>query len=152
MARRKLGSSFDLTERQYVYLQPDCLEIDVVDGYEISRKRVFLTDVCLITMHRQRRWVPLLILGSLSGILLLSGLGAMSAAGAHGDRTPVLIVFAVLGGLPGIMTLWMLLSPATNVTVMGRRTKAVLRFPFRRGRAEAMRDELSALVRQAQAR
>ena len=152
MGRRKLGSSFDLTERQYVYLQPDCLEIDVVDGYEISRKRVFLTDVCLITLHRQRRWAPLLILGSLSGTLLLSGLAAVSALGTHGDRTPIIIVFAVLGGLPALMTLWMLLAPATIMTVMGRRTKAVLRFPLRRGRAESMRDELATLVRQAQTR
>ena len=48
------------------------LEIDEVDGYDVTRKRVFYDDVVLVTRHRIVPWAPIVLCSLLT---LLAGKG-----------------------------------------------------------------------------
>ena len=51
--RRYLGHLTTFGERSSIHLCDDAIEIDLIDGYDIETKRVFFSDVQLITIHRQ---------------------------------------------------------------------------------------------------
>ena len=64
--REKLGQRRGFGYREIVYRTADSFEIDEVEGYDITRKRVFFDDVVLVTRHRFIPW------GNALGLLLLA--------------------------------------------------------------------------------
>ena len=55
-ARERLGRRAGFSHREYVYRASDSFEIDEIEGYEVTRKRVFFDDVLLVTHHSFVPW------------------------------------------------------------------------------------------------
>jgi hypothetical protein len=153
--RDRLGGMWNLHERQHVYLTADALEIDQVDGYDVTRRRVFLNDVELITLHQERRWGLAVTLWVVAGLVAAPGAVAVLIASEHGNFDRVLWVVLGIFGIPAVVValvgLVPLLVPTPVLSVFGRRTKAMMRFTWRPLRALGMRDRLVAAVTAAQA-
>jgi len=145
--RTYLGAASGFETRQRVYATRDCLEIDEIEQYDVTRRRVFYDDVLLVTYHRFRGWV----------FLLLTGLAALAAAAlsveiARTEARAGLVLFALFG-LPFLLAFVLRATLGVDaVTVYGRRSKARLHFPFRKGRAREVLMQICRSVRQAQQR
>ena len=142
-----LGSILGMGERMRVFRIPDALEVDSSDYYEIQRRRVFLDEVQLVTLHRGLGgglypWV-------LGGLALFCGFMAavmFSVPDSAEVRDFFLLVTAVLAAL-AVATGFL---PAWTVTVYGRRTRARMRYRFREAKARAVYAEICAAVAEAQ--
>jgi hypothetical protein len=153
--RDRLGGMWNLHERQHVYLTADALEIDQTDGYDVTRRRVFLNDVVLVTLHRERRWGLAMTFWMVAVLVAAPGAVAVLIASQHGDSERVLWVVLGFLGIPAAVLALLGLVPLLVLTpvlsVFGRRTKAAMRFTWRRRRVLAVRDRLVAAVTAAQA-
>ncbi|HEV7516284.1 MAG TPA: hypothetical protein VGR07_08290 [Thermoanaerobaculia bacterium] len=140
--RLRWGQAHGVAHRRRVYRTADALEVDEVGGFEIARRRVFFTEIRLVTLHRARQGAAVWVLAGLAGIALLAGL----LAGASG------IPAYILYGLAGLSALGAMVSaaPVWVVTAHGRRTRAELRFRLRQARAEQVYRELCHLANEAQ--
>jgi hypothetical protein len=132
-----LGKLPNLGDREYVYRCDDALEVDQVDGYEVETKRVFFSDVELVTWH-QRYSAAGLWIGGVSTVvgLVLWLLMAMS------DETAGWVGFWFFF-LPNVPVLLWFLWPYWYVTVFGRRTSARMRWHFRRQRSREVFEQLA---------
>ncbi len=148
MVRKKIGSCFNYSERHHIYLLPEALEIDQVDGYDVTRRRVFLNEVQLVTLHRQRRWPLALILGALGAMMLVSGVVVrFTTTLPDNSQWPMMIGFAVISSIFVLPSVWLMSMPVRILTVMGPRTKAVMRFSALTQRAYRVREEVLAAIR-----
>lgn len=145
MKRRILARSSNIATRQRVYRVNDGLEVDEVDHYEVHRSRVLYEDVILVTYHRTRgRWFLIV-----TGVLALM-FTATSMAVALSDTTAALIVGAITA-LPFILLfLLRLIFGIDEVNVYSRRSRARLRFWFRKDRAQQLFEEITSAVRRRQ--
>jgi hypothetical protein len=147
VARERLGRRVAFSHREYVYATRDCFEIDEVEGYDVTRKRVFYDDVVLVTRHRIVPWVPAVLCG------LLSLLGGLLAVGLQRELGRAfgftLFVFTL-----ALVTLTVLLVAVGGdaVTVQGKRTQARMDFVLRRGRAIEVYRRACRLARERQRR
>ncbi len=141
--RIRLGSLIQMNEREHVYLVDDAIEVDQVDGYEVTRRRVFFSDVEAVTIHRERPTLALIVLGLVVGLGLLIALAVMRDAQR---LLPGFIVmcFTVLPLL--LVFLRLVLVPARRICVFGTRTKASMRFGFRTTKAERVFEQICAAV------
>ena len=140
-----LGRSHDLAGRQRVCATADGLEVDENEGWDVTRRRVFYDDILLVTYHRYLGWIFLLVTGLMSGVFGLIALGA--AVGGPAAGIIVGLVFALPFALPFLLRL---IFRVDVVTVYGRRTKAVMKFSFRKARAREIFDFVCELARRAQ--
>jgi uncharacterized membrane protein len=141
--REKLGRRVAFSHREYVYAARDCFEIDEVEGYDVTRKRVFYDDVVLVTRHRFRPWAPIVLSGLLS---LLAGLFAFSLHREVG-RAFGFTLFALTLALV-TLTVLLVAVGGDAVTVQGKRTQARMDFVLRRGRALEVYRRACRLARQ----
>jgi hypothetical protein len=139
MERRKLlAATAAAFVRQRVYRVPEGLEIDETEHFEVVRRRVFFDEVFLVTLHVRTGIVSLVLTGTFG--LLLGGLAAWfwwsqkEGAGALVFAIPsaILLAFGTLRAVLGVGV----------VTVQGRRGRATLLFPFRRGKARRIYEEI----------
>jgi hypothetical protein len=142
--RQLLGRASGAVSRQRVYRIADGLEVDDIDHYEVSRRRVYFDEVTAITYHAQRGWIVAVILSLLAlalfAVALMIGSSEVIAA----------TIFGVLGGMLAIPAVIKLLVPARIVTVFGKRTKAVMRFALRHERARSTYEELVGEIHRRQ--
>lgn len=143
MKRKLIGRASGAVSRQRIYRIPDGLEVDDIDHYEVTRRRVFFDEVTAITYHKQIGWIVALVFG-LPALFLLTLAIIFAVAG---EATPALVsgALAALFAIPSVIKL---IVPAHVVTVFGKRTKAAMRFSYRHARAREIFDELVAEVRQ----
>jgi hypothetical protein len=148
MSRKLLGTASNWFTRVRVYLADDAVEIDEIEGYTGTRKRVLFDEVLLLTLDRRRRLTTVAIhaaFGSFFGLMAL--LTWMLAPKL--DQTPALIVAGL--GIPfWLLLLLHLAAGVDHVTVFGKRTTAQMRFSLRKGRARAVFALLRNRVREAQ--
>ena len=145
--REKLGRRVAFSHREYVYATRDCFEIDEVEGYDVTRKRVFYDDVVLVTRHRIVPWA-LIVLCSL--LTLFGGLTAFSLRGAAtgvAGFTAFVLTLALL-----TLTVLLVALGGDAVTVQGKRTQARMDFVLRRGRAIEVYRRACRLARERQQR
>ncbi len=146
MARERLGKRAAFANREYVYRTRDCFEIDEVEGYEVTRKRVFYDDVVLVTHHTFRPW-PAAVM-----IALIAGLFGLSAV-ALGDVARIAaLVFFVLSMLSLLWIVVLLSLGGDVITIQGKRTTARMHFLLRRGRALEVYRLACRLARERQQR
>lgn len=128
-----------------MYRIDDGLEVDEVDHYEVHRSRVLYEDVILVTYHRARGLWFLIITGGLAlTFIFVSMMVALS------DTTAGLIVGAITA-LPFILLfLLRAIFGVDEVNVYSRRSRARLRFWFRKGRAQELFEEIARSVRRRQ--
>lgn len=141
VSRRFLGRYNNLVTRHAVYASDSAIEIDEQDNFEIVRKRVFFDDVLLVTRHDR---INLLAVISSLGFGAFLMLFAMIVGSAGGWTFGVFAAIFLINGLVRIQV------KESIITVFGRRSKARIRFQFRRGRAKRLYEEICALVRAAQ--
>lgn len=141
--RTLLGRVPNLGDREYVYRCDDALEVDAVDGYEVETKRVFFSDVEMITWHR-RYSVGGLWIGGVSVVVGLV-IWLLVAIGT-GDSTAGWVTFWIFF-VPNLPVLAWFLWPYWHVTVFGRRSVARMRWHFRREHSRQIFEELTREVR-----
>jgi hypothetical protein len=141
--RRLLGTQRTLADRSRVYRIEEGLEVDLVDSYNIRRRRVFFDEVQLVTLHSRR--------GSLWPVVLLTLLaaGALLAGRAIENNAPVKMVLLVaafgIGGLAVLAAIF----PVWIVTVFGKRTRARVQYN-RKEKAASVYAEMCAAAASAQ--
>ena len=145
--RTKLCSSRTLVGSDTAYLTADGIDLDQSVNYEVVRRRVFFDDVQLVTFHRERGLVFLLLTGAWG--LLWTAIAIFIVA-INSKAWPAAMFFLALGGPAAIAFLLRLALGREVVTVFGRRSKESLRFSmFRKQRARDAYGTVCAAVRRA---
>ena len=148
--RTKLCSSRTVVGSESAFLTNDGIDLDQSVNYEVVRRRVFFDDVQLVTLHRERGWVFLLLTGAWG--LLWSAIAIFIVA-IDTDAWEAALVFLAIGAPAVIGFLLRLALGREVVTIFGRRSKASLRFGvFRKQRARDVYGQVCAAVRRAQGR
>jgi len=145
--RTHLGTQTGLSHVRRVYRTADAIEVDEIEGTDVSRRRVLLDEVLLVTFHRAYGLAFILtmialvtVFGFLSGLLLLA------------DRTAGLVSFALTVAPPLAALVLRLALGVDVVTVFGRRTKAEIPFWFRKARGREIFRLVCRLARERQER
>jgi len=146
MRRQLLGTASSLVTRVRVYLSADAVEVDEIEGYSGTRRRVLLDEVLLITLDRRRRWLPVLLWATFGAIFAIPGISvAASSSSGRG-----FVVAAVMASPFFLMALLNLAVGAEFVTVFGKRGVAQMTFSLRKRRARETFALLRSRVQQAQ--
>ncbi len=132
--------------RARVYETPAGVEFDLFRRGEILRRRLFFDEIVLVTYHRSRGVLALVVLGllALGGVALAVAVGRQVLEGG-------LIVLGT-AALPFLVLFLVQLTLGVHtVTVFGRRTMARAVFSWRPGRARGLYERLRSRVAEAQA-
>ena len=146
MRRQLLGTASSLMTRVRVYLSADAVEVDEIEGYTGTRRRVLLDEVLLITLDRRHRWLVVLFWASLGAVLSLPG-AVFSLSMNNPDG---LVISAFMGAPFFLVALVHLAAGADYVTAFGKRSTAQVAFTLRKGRARGTFALLRERVEQAQ--
>ena len=143
--REFLGSFTSVVTRQRAYRIANGLELDNIDHFEVTRRRVFYDDVVAITYHQTVGTVLIPLFSILAVMMLLSAVLASSEPIAVG----IFVSLALLFLIPVVIRA---LRKIDIITVFGKRTKITMRFSFRKERARQLYNEITASVRTTQQR
>jgi hypothetical protein len=130
------------------YLTSTAIEVDASQAYEVHRRRVFFDDVSLVTLHHERGWVFIGVMGGFGAFFLAIAIFIVSI---KFEFWPGALPFFALGAPLFLGALVRLAMGRSVVTVFGRRTRAVLRFGvFRTARAREVYIQVCSAVRRGQ--
>lgn len=126
--RKLLGRNAGVMLRETVYETADAIECEAREGYEVTRKRVLFEEVLLVTIHRE--------IGTLYVITMAAAAVIFASVALLGRSEPAFAIpFGILA-LPFLIgCVVRLILKLDYVCVFGRRSKAVIRFSFRKRRA-----------------
>ena len=143
--RVHLGTRTGLSFVHKVYRAADAIEVDEIEGVDVTRRRVLFEEVLLVTYHRAYGLAFVLTLTVLLTLFsTLSGLVAIS------DRAVGLVIFA-LTGLPTLVLLGLRLALGIDVlTVHGLRTRAEVHFWLRKARGREVFRQVCRVTREQQ--
>ena len=142
MNRTRIGRNTGFATRQIVYRTPLGIEVDELDHFEVVRKRVFYDDVLLVTYHREPSGFGIFLII----VMLLFALLAISTS----SGPPLAMTLAAIAALALIGGVIRLALKVDVVTIFGRRSKAAVRYPFRKAYARRIYNETCANVAAAQ--
>ena len=145
--RERLGRRTAFSHRELVYRARDCFEIDEVEGYDVTRKRVFYDDVVLVTRHRFVPWAPLILTGLIAVVAGLLAFGLSREMGRVAGFTFFVITVALV-----VLAVLLAAVGGEAVTIQGKRTQARMDFVLRRGRAAEVYARACRLARERQQR
>jgi hypothetical protein len=148
MRRRLLGTVSGLLTRTRVYLAADAIEVDEIEGYTGTRRRVLLDEVLLVTLDRRRRLVTVVIWLVFAAVFFLPTLSVGRTTG----KEEALIAGLFLASPFLLGALLHLVSGVDFVTVFGKRGVAQIAFSFRKRRAKEVFALLRDRAQQAQDR
>ena len=143
-----LGRGSSLSSRHRVFHTPDAIEIEEAEGYDVTRRRVWLDEVLLITYHQAVGWAFVAVMLAFMGIIGIFGMIPLlvnPSAQSAGYLAGLLLPFAILLALR-------LLLRVDVITVYGRRTKADMQFWFRKTQARQVYQQVCRLARERQQR
>jgi hypothetical protein len=143
--RTRIGRSSGIATRQIIYRTPQGIEIDELDHFEIVRKRVLYDDVLLVTFHRQHGTAYIVFMAV--AVLFFGTLAAVTSS-----VPPLAGSFAAVAGVALVFGVTRFLLQIDVVTVFGRRSKAAIRYPYRKAFARRIYGEICASVAAAQRR
>ena len=145
--RTLIGKRNGVSSRQRIYRTADALEIEEVEGYDVTRRRVFFDDIVLVTYHQFLGWPFLVAMG-----VLLTFSVFFTVIASLGSRQSGFVVF-LLSVLPCLIALGLrLVLRVDAVTVYGKRTRAQIPFWFRKQRARQVYQQICRLAREHQER
>lgn len=150
MRRQFLGKVGSLMLRTRAYLASDAIEVDEIEGYTGTRRRVLLDEVQLITLDRRRSTtlaVSLVVTAAFFLIFLIAWLGSRDPA----TRAIMVAAGIVVAPFAAIAALKMTVGN-DYVTVFGKRGVAQVAFFLRKKRARQVFALLQDRVQEAQAR
>jgi hypothetical protein len=140
-----LGKRRTFGSQQRTYRTPDYLEIDDVENYDVTRRRIFYDEVMLVTLHTRLALAQALALG-LTGMIL----GIVALALAREGLAVVLIFGAPALSMLAFAVL-LFVRRVGVVTVFGKRTRAQMEFWWRATRAREAYQLVGRLARERQA-
>jgi len=147
--RTLLGRYTGLASRERLYETAEGIEVESNDHYDVARRRVFYDDVVLVTYHRQIGGLFITI-----NLLFIFMIVFMAASVASAIRTkavwPVIITWLIFAAPSAIAVILRLLLRVDVITVFGRRSKATLRYSWRKRRAREVYGRICSRVRHAQ--
>jgi hypothetical protein len=147
-SREYLGLAHVYFVRRKVFLLVDALETDEYQSIRIERTRVYFDDVLALTYHRERGILfPLFC--AFNTIAWGVPAVAILLEGRSGATGPGVFVFLIAGFFFLAFLLRMILQMDV-ITVMGRRTNTVMKFWFRKGRAQEVYTRLIDQIRARQ--
>jgi len=146
MRRRFLGTVSGLLVRTRVYLATDAVEVDEIEGYTGTRRRVLLDEVLAVTLDRRRRWWAVAIWLAVGALPFLVGFFFGRNTGQ--EQIPIVGLVVATPFLLG--ALLHLGFGVDYVTVFGRRGVAQVAFSFRKRRAKWIFALLRERAQQAQ--
>ena len=147
MARTYLGGEPNLGGYRRVFEIEGALEVDENNFTQIERTRVYFDDVLGITLHQQVGMAYLIVTGVLTVFL-----GAIAVIIAV-DGPPEGALATAFIALPFAVAFFLrILLKVDIITVFGKRTKASIRFGFRKARARMIFNDLTAKIRARQAK
>lgn len=145
--RSLIGKRNGVSSRQRIYQTADAIEVDELEGYDVTRRRVFFDDIVLVTYHQFLGWPFLVLMGVL---LTVSTLFTLVAFG--GGWGPGLVVFSI-SALPCLVAIILrLVLKVDAVTVYGKRTRAQIPFWFRKQQARQLYQQIGRLALEQQDR
>ena len=145
MARTYLGGEPNLGGYRRVFEIDGALEVDENNFTQIERTRVYFDDVLGITIHQQVGLLYLIVTGVLA--VFLGAIAVIIAVDGPPEGALVMALFA----LPFAVAFFLrVLLKVDIITVYGKRTKAVIRFGFRKARARMLYTDLTAKIRARQ--
>jgi len=147
--RTRIGSSARAFGRESVYELPDGIEIESTENYEVIRRRVLFEDVLLITYHREIGFWFVILNGLVGAFFLFIGVLIVSAQ-RTGNVWPYLTPWLVMAFPFLLAAALRAILGVEVVSIFGRRSKAQIRFTFRKRRAREIYGRILARVRQAQ--
>jgi hypothetical protein len=140
---RRLG----LSSVERIYRTRDGIEVDELEGYDVTRRRVLFDEVLLVTYHKEVGWafvVTMLVLLTFISFFTLVA-GAIDTGAGVG-----MTVFFIL---PLVVLLVLRLALRVDVvTVHSRRTRARIPFWFQKDRAREVFRLTARLAREHQDR
>jgi hypothetical protein len=145
--RTLLGTTSGLSSFSRVYRTADAVEVDEVEGTDVTRRRVLLEEVLLVTHHREYGTAFVVTM-----LAVLTVFGGISAIAATVDLTVGLVLFGFTGLPPLLALAFRLVLGLDVVTVFGRRTRATVHFSVRKARAREVYLLLCRMARERQAR
>lgn len=145
--RTLLGGQSGVSSFSRVYRAGDAIEVDEIEGTDVTRRRVLLEEVLLVTHHREYGTAFVV---TMAGIITVFGFfGGLLATV---QLTAGLVLFG-LAGLPALVALvWRLALGLDVVTVYGPRTRARIHFSVRKQRCRQVYGLVCRLVRERQER
>ena len=143
MNRTRIGRNSDFATRQIVYRTPVGIEVDELDHFEVVRKRVFYDDVMLVTYHREKSQGYIVFMAIV--VLVFGLLAAVSSS-----VPPLALTLGAIAALALVLAVVRGVTQVDVVTVFGRRSKAAVRYPYRKAFARRMYDEICASAAAAQ--
>jgi len=147
MARTYLGGEPNLGGYRRVFEIEGALEIDENNFTQIERTRVYFDDVLGITIHQQIGMAFLIVTGVLA--VFLGAIAVIIAVDGPPEGALVMAFFA----LPFAVAFFLrILLKVDIITVYGKRTKASIRFGFRKARARMIYNDLAAKIRARQSK
>lgn len=144
-SRKRIGRWSNVATRQVVYQTGDALEIEELDLFELTRKRVYFDDILLVTMY-SRVGIAFIVTMAVFFLLFI-----LAAAAFQSEHMPNAALTFALGSVPFLLALFArALLKQEVITVFGRRSKASLRFTFRKTFAHEKYNEICELARTSQ--
>jgi len=145
-AKTLIGTDNGLASRGRVYETDDAIVAETTDQYELSRKSVLFEDVLLITYHREIGW-PFVVVQSVVIFFVLLVAGVTYAANGPSKVVAIIAAFAA----PSLIALTVrLIFKVDVISIFGRRSRAAIRFSFRKKRAREVYGRLCYRTRQKQ--
>ena len=147
--RTRLGTTAQVFARESVYELEDGLEVEMMENYEVMRKRVLFEEVLLVTYHREKGIWFILLTTLAGGFFLLMGVSVASVQ-RTGTIWPVLFIWLILAFPFLFFAALRAIMGVDVVSVFGKRSKASVRFAYRKKRAREVYVRIVSRVRQAQ--
>lgn len=143
--RAYIGSTRSWGDRSRIYRTPEALEVDLIDHYEVRRRRVFFDEVQLVTLHETRVAGPLpWAYGLLASALILPALIIGS------DSPSLRITLLAIAAALILAALAMALAPVWIITAFGKRTRAQIQFRWREAMARSVYADICRATSEAQ--
>ena len=145
-AKTLIGTDNGLASRGRVYETDDAIVAETTDQYELSRKSVLFEDVLLITYHREIGWTFVVVQSVIIFFVLLVA-GVTYASNGPSQVVAIIAAFAA----PSAVALTVrLIFKVDVISIFGRRSRAAIRFSFRKKRAREVYGRLCYRTRQKQ--
>jgi len=142
LSRRGALSSIDT-----VYRTRDAIEVDELEGTDVTRRRVLFDEVLFVTLHQEFGWAFVVML---LVILTITVPISLIAALADGITGAIVAFFTVL---PFVALLVLRFAMRVDVvTVQGPRSRVRIPFWFRKARAREVFANITRLAREHQER
>jgi hypothetical protein len=147
--RKRIGKWASAVAREAVYQTPEGIEVETNEHYEVTTRRVFFEDVQLVTYHREYGKLYLTLTGIFAlGFTIL----VIFLANLPNQAWVIAIMMGIFGAPFVIAFLLRLIFGVDVVTVFGRRSKAAIRFKYRKKRARVIYGQICSAVSAAQRR